>query len=517
MKKIFSIAIALFLSFALLTFSTQPIAASSQLSDNLFLERELEIEAELLQYVYPPDEDPILQSISSSQNARSLRSSVDLSTSVYFPPIQSQGSEGSCTAFSAAYYQFTYEANKLNAIPSTTSDTWYSPVWPYYAATSENSGSYPTFIYNFLKDHGTVKWNELTPTGAYQSPSPYPTDDTQMLNALKTRVSYLSSYPVNSNTSISDATTASQFASVKNLLTDGHVLRASSHFDFNAVDTGSNYIIYRCYRGNNSTHSFAIVGYDDNISYDVNGDGVIENSEKGAFKIANSWGTSYGYGGYAWILYDAMFSTSGISGSWESSYSSTRYPAFSTTSTTGQNIFNAITVSNYDVHLAAKASYTNSSKLNTLISISNAQSSAVYNATRLTNNTSSSFNIFYDYSPTYPEIGLVLNTTWNLNVSSTTVIPVVSLVDDRNNVIGTMSETHTQSGSSYNSTHSISADFEFGDVNYDGTLSLADTTALQRYLSDWDNLSTMQTYLADYNRDGTVSLADVTAIMNQLV
>lgn len=513
MKKLCSILITPVLSFTLLISAVQPIAASSQASDDAFLEKELMIEAELLEYVYPPDEDPILQSISSSRSTRSSHSSVDLSDSVYFPPIQSQGSEGSCAAFSAAYYQFTYEANKLNAIPSTTSDTWYSPVWPYYAATSENSGTYPTFIYNFLKDHGTVKWNELTPTGAYQSSSPYPTDDTQMLNALKTRVSHLSSYTINSTASISDTVTAAQFASVKNLLVGGHVLRVSSHFDFNAVDTGSNYIIYRCYKGDNSAHSFVIVGYDDNISYDVNGDGVIEDSEKGAFKIANSWGTSYGYGGYAWILYDAMFSTSGISGSWEDDYSFTRYPVFSTTSTTGQNIFNAIIVSNYDVHLAAKASYTNSSKQNTLISISNAQSSVVYNATRLTNNTGSSFNIFYDYSPTYSDIGLVLNTTWNLSVSSTTVIPAVSLVDDRNNVIGTMSETHVQSGAAYNSTHSISADFEFGDLNYDGAISLADVTALQRYLADWDNLSTMQIYLADYNRDGTVSLADVTALL----
>ena len=43
-------------------------------------------------------------------------SKVDLSTSKYFPAIGSQGGVGSCTAFSTVYYQFTYEANKLNDI-----------------------------------------------------------------------------------------------------------------------------------------------------------------------------------------------------------------------------------------------------------------------------------------------------------------------------------------------------------------------------------------------------------------
>jgi len=51
-----------------------------------------------------------------------------------------------------------------------------------------------------------------------------------------------------------------------------------------------------------------IVGYDDNITYDLNGDGYIQDYEKGAFKLANSWGTSYenGNDGYIWVMYDAL-------------------------------------------------------------------------------------------------------------------------------------------------------------------------------------------------------------------
>ena len=33
-----------------------------------------------------------------------------------------------------------------------------------------------------------------------------------------------------------------------------------------------------------------IVGYDDDIWYDINEDGKVQEGEKGAFKVANSWG-----------------------------------------------------------------------------------------------------------------------------------------------------------------------------------------------------------------------------------
>lgn len=46
-----------------------------------------------------------------------LPSSVDLSNSVYFPNIRSQGGLGSCAPCSIVYYQFSYEVNRLNSMP----------------------------------------------------------------------------------------------------------------------------------------------------------------------------------------------------------------------------------------------------------------------------------------------------------------------------------------------------------------------------------------------------------------
>lgn len=55
-------------------------------------------------------------------NIPALPSRCDLSTSKYFPPIGDQGNIGSCVSWATTYYQFTYMANKLNDIETTSSN-----------------------------------------------------------------------------------------------------------------------------------------------------------------------------------------------------------------------------------------------------------------------------------------------------------------------------------------------------------------------------------------------------------
>ena len=51
---------------------------------------------------------PILENVETSITAGTLPLSVDNSSSIYFPPTGNQGAEGSCAAFSTAYYIQTY-------------------------------------------------------------------------------------------------------------------------------------------------------------------------------------------------------------------------------------------------------------------------------------------------------------------------------------------------------------------------------------------------------------------------
>lgn len=76
--------------------------------------------------------------------------------------------------------------------------------------------------------------------------------------------------------------------------------------DYISLDNGVE-VYYRMGDGYDGYHASVIVGYDDNVAIDVNGNGIYEKEEKGAFKIVNSWGEkSNGGYGYFWVLYDAV-------------------------------------------------------------------------------------------------------------------------------------------------------------------------------------------------------------------
>lgn len=114
--------------------------------------------------------------------------------------------------------------------------------------------------------------------------------------------------------------------------TDGKVLTFSSCNRWN-TDLGKDLITedkvevaYRCYTG--GAHSMTIVGYNDDVWVDINGNGIVEDQEKGAFKVANSWGDSGINNGYLWISYDALNSTTLVSGNWEDTLKGERVPAF---------------------------------------------------------------------------------------------------------------------------------------------------------------------------------------------
>ena len=59
-------------------------------------------------------------------------------------------------------------------------------------------------------------------------------------------------------------------------------------------------------------------------------------------------------------------------------------------------------------------------------------------------------------------------------------------------------------------------DYVLGDVNLDGSLTITDVTAIQRYLSEYQQLNDFQLVVADVNSDSTVSVFDATLIQRKL-
>lgn len=292
-----------------------------------------------------------------------LPNRVNLSTDKYFPPIRSQVG-GSCVAWATTYYQFTYQAARLNNWDAKHDDSKvFSPkyTWNFYNS-GQNIGVSASNCYKVLKDFGSLRWSEYPQTNLsyewYQGTTESQTLST-LHNALKTRLSeydYRNFATIQNQNTTSPVITSSQdskLTHMKELLQSGHVLNIYTYvssfytdlLDNNQSNTSANGQRVCLYmNGNNGYHSMSVVGYDDTIHYDLNQNGVIEEYEKGAFLVANSWGTRYANNGYIWVMYDALNKVSNVS----SLNMEGRQPLIE------DNLYRYIEVSNYTPDLTAE-------------------------------------------------------------------------------------------------------------------------------------------------------------------
>ena len=174
-------------------------------------------------------------------------------------------------------------------------------------------------------------WKRLDPL------SVIPNDEKSLLDALKLRIDDPQFIEMDAYTKFVDdeeveltdkeAKTAIKegIKKIKKKLAEGKVLVTMSDSDYydnftlSATRKGEPFpeqVIYQNKVGYDSmNHALTIVGYDDDIEYDINGDGKIDKkTEKGAFKIASSGGEYWGDNGFKWIMYDALYreSQSGV-------------------------------------------------------------------------------------------------------------------------------------------------------------------------------------------------------------
>ncbi len=237
-------------------------------------------------------------------------SSVDNSARSAFPPITSQGSQSSCSAFSTAYYYNTYTQalDEGYAASGGSSGVLCSPAFIY---SLENGGDDSgASIELSLIDMGQFGCATLTdaPWSPYDSTT-WPSE-TAWVNGLRNRLGPWQYFDFETDP-------ATSFAALKQHLANGQlaVLAVSvyhSWYDDSVLpdDAGvSNGVWYAASGSIVGGHALTLVGYDDSKSYVDSRDGQ---THYGAFLVANSWGQNWGVTntanrrGFMWIAYEYL-------------------------------------------------------------------------------------------------------------------------------------------------------------------------------------------------------------------
>ncbi|TKJ38559.1 hypothetical protein CEE37_12405 [candidate division LCP-89 bacterium B3_LCP] len=219
------------------------------------------------------------------QPADYLDESCDLSPN--FPPVGNQGGQGSCTAFATAYYYKSYQEWQEHGWDLEDLNHRFSPAFVYNQINGGNDvGSYPSDAFLLLTELGCASWAQMPYTD--QNCTTQPNEET-----------YYTAIPYRSQ-DVYYIDLYDDLDVLKNHLLDGNAAAfAFSVYDnFNNISNFNNiYCASQVVGTNPGGHCVTFCGFDDSLE---TADGY------GAFKVANSWGSGWGDGGYFWITYQAV-------------------------------------------------------------------------------------------------------------------------------------------------------------------------------------------------------------------
>lgn len=249
--------------------------------------------------------------------AEALPRAVDNSVSPCFPPIFYQGDLNSCTSVAVTYYQLTYMTGRAqgwdqrNGGPALR----FSPLWTFNLINDGNNrGTFQARAYAALAAHGAVTLQDMpyhSATAPVTNFRRWPDDPNLWQRALAHRIEKFGT--------IQEANVVSLLRRLKQRLADGEVLTATTGIDgWNRRRVADNphsrldnpyvgELIATAVARTAAIHCVAIVGYNDDLWVDLNGNGEVDPGEKGALKIANSWGTVDWNRGFRWLHYSALY------------------------------------------------------------------------------------------------------------------------------------------------------------------------------------------------------------------
>ncbi|MBD5089011.1 MAG: hypothetical protein HDT30_09435 [Clostridiales bacterium] len=256
--------------------------------------------------------------------------SVDNSNSKYFPPIDTQGNVGSCTSWAMVYYQMTYMVNRALDRSADVSSHIMSPKWSYNLTNNgKNKGTSPVEVVKILSNIGAADLQQVPVTDNEKDPTfftSWHSTENIWRNAQQAKLAGYSMVSVPSGNTPITSPDDSDLDEIKKYLAQGEILSFTTdiyrwYYDTITANSGvtanndylNQWIVSRCDSDSFAGwHRMTIVGYDDNIWVDINKDGKVQEGEKGAFKIANSWGNWWRNSGFVWLSYDTLNKISSV-------------------------------------------------------------------------------------------------------------------------------------------------------------------------------------------------------------
>lgn len=503
----------------------------------------IEIEDELCSCGYNPDDIPIISEANYIPDPEDeiLPSQVDLSEDNWFPSIGYQKWVGSCVVWATTYYQFGYQVAKMNNWDAKHDcSKCFSPRYIHnYLNIDENQGTNHKDVYEVLAQIGAVRYDEFTPltypNGDSREYREWYDDRDDMKEALRYRIDEYYKIEFADDEDITPITTpdSSALYLMKKRLSEGNILSFEAPINSWKYDTlpqqtdsslTGQYICYDCSESYNG-HGMVIVGYNDDIWYDLDHDEVVDDFEKGAFKVANSWGTAYKNNGFVWLLYDSI--------NLESNYSGLNTPnrtdGLERYQTIMNNTYYYISVKEFPLYLTADVTLNQSKKSQTKLKIGTSfishTSPDILKRTFL-NEWLGNSNYDGYLNSGFSERTFVFDLLYfsqNPNIRNKYYLDVIKstngngaeissiCINDKNDVIIASSSSFVFTSNETEKIYSFKIGL-IGDINNDGVVDGLDGQLIQMYRAHMISFSNEEEIVADVNRDGQINITDASYI-----
>ncbi|MBT3750844.1 MAG: hypothetical protein HOG34_17835 [Bacteroidetes bacterium] len=262
-----------------------------------------------------------LDKIDNLKGGITLPLRVDNSTQPWFPPVFNQYG-WSCNQASSVGYLLTYELNRQRNLIGDSLQNQYPPlyVWNFLNSNSASTGVSYFDSWEIIKANGCPNYWDY----------PYWSDNTVWMSGYDKYLRAMQNKVINNySISVSDVNGLRALKTYLFNHNDGYPFGGLANFQigsggmqYNQVPDDSydagKVIITRF--GDVVGHAMTIVGYNDDVKYDYNGDGIYTNHidlngdglvdlndyEIGALIVINSWGDAWGNRGKAYVPYRLM-------------------------------------------------------------------------------------------------------------------------------------------------------------------------------------------------------------------